>query len=124
MSSPRQRKIANAIRTELSELLLLEVNDPRLSGITVTEVQIDREMQYADIYVNALGEESRQEEVLQGLERAAGFLRHRLSKSLDLRKLPELRFEWDTAFEHAARIDKLLSSLDSADDAGGSDDAD
>jgi ribosome-binding factor A len=124
MSSPRQRRVADAIRVELSQLLLLEVNDPRLTGITVTEVQVDRELQYADVYVNALGEEERQAEVLAGLERAAGFLRHRMSQSIDLRKLPELRFEWDTAFEQAARIDELLDSLDIGDESGGSGDSD
>lgn len=118
MSTPRQRRVSDAIREELSQLLLTEVNDPRLDGVTVTEVEIDRELQYADVYVNALGDEERRDEVLGALERAAGFLRHRLSKSLDLRKLPELRFEWDTAFENAARIDELLDSLDISDDPG------
>jgi ribosome-binding factor A len=119
MTTPRQRRIADAIQLELSQLLLIEANDPRLDGVTVTEVAIDRELQYADVYVNALGDEERRDEVLGALERATGFIRHRLSKSLDLRKVPELRFEWDTAFEHAARIDELLDSLDIPDDSGG-----
>ena len=112
MSTPRQRRVAYALMTKLGELLLYEVNDPRLAGVTVTEVQIDRELQYADVYVNALGEEARRDEVLEALDRATGFLRGRLSRSLDLRKMPELRFEWDSAFEQAQRIDQLLDSLD------------
>ena len=112
MTTTRQRRVADALMTRLSELLLLEVKDPRLSGVTITEVQIDRELQMADVYVNALGEEDRKDEVLEGLARAAGFFRKRLSQSLDLRKVPELRFGWDTAFEYAERIDRLLDSLD------------
>lgn len=124
MSTPRRRRVSMALMTSLSELLLLEVNDPRLEGITVTEVEVDRELQYATVYVNALGEEARQEEVLEALERAAGFFRHKLSESLDLRKVPELRFKWDSAFEQAARIDELLDSLDISHDSGEDGDSD
>ena len=122
MTTPRQRRVAEAIMADLGQLLIFEVNDPRLKGITVTEVQIDRELQYADIYVNALGQEERQEEVLEALERASGYFRRMLSKSLDLRKMPELRFAWDTAFEQAARIDELLDSLDISPDQSGDSD--
>ena len=100
-----------------AQLIRNELPD-EAKGVTVTEVQIDRELQYADIYVNALGEEERQEEVLEALERASGFFRRMLSQSLDLRKMPELRFAWDTAFEQAARIDELLDSLDLSADSG------
>jgi ribosome-binding factor A len=124
MSTPRQRRVATALMTSMSELLLLEINDPRLEGITVTEVEVDRELQHATIYVNALGEEERQDEVLQALERATGFFRHKLSKSLDLRRTPELQFEWDSAFEQAARIDELLDSLDISEDPGEDGDSD
>ena len=124
MGTPRQRRVADALRTQLSELLLLEVNDPRLEGVTITEVQIDRELQYASIYVNALGEEARQGEVLEALERATGFFRRRLSERLDMRKTPDLRFEWDTAFEQASRTDELLDSLDIAEEAGEGGDSD
>jgi ribosome-binding factor A len=122
VTTPRQRRVAEAIMADLGQLLIFEVNDPRLRGVTVTEVQIDRELQYADIYVNALGQEERQEEVLEALKRASGFFRRMLSQSLDLRKMPELRFAWDTAFEQAARIDELLDSLDFSPDQGGDSD--
>lgn len=118
MTTPRQNRVAEAIMAELAQLLIFEVNDPRLKGVTVTEVQIDRELQYADVYVNALGEEERKEEVVEALERASGFFRRMLSQNLDLRKVPELRFAWDTAFEQAARIDDLLDSLDISPDSG------
>ena len=123
MTSLRQQRVADLLRTSLSNLLLFEVNDPRLSGITITEVQIDRELEYASIFVNALGEDHRQDEVVEALERATGFFRHKLSKSLDLRKTPQLRFAWDTAFEQAERIDDLLKGLDLP-DADDTEDAD
>lgn len=108
----KQDRIAWRIRQILSELLLREVSDPRLQSITVSEVEIDRELQYARVYVNALGDEVRQDEVMKGLEHAKGFLRRELGQSLQLRKTPELAFIWDVRFEHGEHINQVLSSLD------------
>ena len=108
----KQDRIAWRIRQILSELLLREVSDPRLHGVTVTEVDIDRELQFARVYVNALGEEVRQEEVMQGLNHAKGFLRRALGQSLRLRKTPELAFVWDMRFEHGEHLNQVISSLD------------
>ena len=108
----KQDRIAWRIRQILSELLLREVSDPRLHGVTVTEVDIDRELQFARVYVNALGEEVRQEEVMQGLNHAKGFLRRELGQSLRLRKTPELTFVWDMRFEHGEHLNQVISSLD------------
>ncbi len=108
----KQDRIAWRIRQILSELLLREVSDPRLHGVTVTEVDIDRELQFARVYVNALGEEVRQEEVMQGLNHAKGFLRRELGQSLRLRKTPELAFIWDTRYEQGEHLNQVISSLD------------
>ena len=73
MSKIRQERTAEQIKQLLSEIFLREVSDPRLAGVTITDVEIDRELQYATTYVNALGDETRQEEVMAGLQSAAGF---------------------------------------------------
>ena len=62
----KQERMADRIREILSSLLLLEVTDPALQGVTVVEVRLDQELEYADVYVNALGDESRQSEVMAG----------------------------------------------------------
>jgi ribosome-binding factor A len=108
----KQSRMNERIREILSELLMFETKDPRLAGLTVTEVSLDREMQFADVYVNALGEEERRDEVLDALERAKGFLRRELGRRIHTRRTPELRFNWDDTFEHAERVDRLLDSLD------------
>jgi ribosome-binding factor A len=108
----KQSRMNERIREILSELLMFETKDPQLAGLTVTEVSLDREVQFADVYVNALGEEERQDEVLDALERATGFLRRELGKRIRTRRTPELRFKWDDTFEHAERVDRLLDSLD------------
>ena len=112
MSKIRQERTAELIQQLLSEMFLREVNDPRLAGVTITEVQIDRELQYATAYVNALGDDSRREEVMAGLQSAAGFLRRELAQSLDLRSAPVLRFEWDPRLRYVEEVDELLDELD------------
>jgi ribosome-binding factor A len=111
METVRQRRTAEQIRTTLSQLLLLEMKDPRLEGVTITRVTIDRELQYADVYVHALAEDEREEEVLQGLERASGFLRRELGNSVRLRHIPHLHFHWDPSLAHAEHINQLLDDL-------------
>lgn len=108
----KQERMADRIREILSELLLFEVSDPALQGVTVTEVVIDRELEYANVYVNALGEEERAESVMAGLRRAHGFLRRELASRVRLRRAPELRFHWDETLSRAAHIEALLDSLD------------
>src|SRR5690554_5547786 len=111
METVRQRRTAEQIRTTLSQLLLLEMKDPRLAGVTITRVTIDRELQYADVYVHALAEDEREEEVLQGLERATDFLRRELGSSLRLRHIPQLHFHWDPSLAHADHINQILDDL-------------
>ena len=112
MSKIRQKRTAEQIRIILSELFLRGFSDPRLQGLTFTEVRIDRELQYADIYVNALGDDSRQEEVMAALLGARGFLRRELASRLTLRTVPHLHFHWDPTMANAERISRLLDSLD------------
>ena len=110
--SIKQDRVGERIQAILSELLLREVADPRLKNITVTEVHIDHELMYADVYINALGDESRQNAVMAGLERAKGFLRREVAKRVRLRSAPELIFHWDVTLERGERLNRLLSSLD------------
>ena len=112
MPSPiRLKKIADRIKDDLSELLIYEVEDPRLSGVMVTDVKVDRELYYANIYVSAIEGRERSKEVLAGLESASGFLRSQLAAGIELRTFPRLRFYWDPTPENAARIEDLINQL-------------
>lgn len=111
VSKMRKQRISERIREELSEMLLQEVSDPRLIGISVTDVEVDRELAYANIYVSALEGSSRSQEILEGLEHAQGFLRRELSQRVELRTFPRLRFHWDPTYERAENIDRLIASL-------------
>lgn len=112
VSQARARRIGDRIREELAILLQREISDPRLSMVTVTAVEVDRELAYAVIYITAIGSDDRREEVLGALEGAAGFIRKQLSASVRLRQFPKLRFRWDASQTRGARIDELLDMLD------------
>ncbi len=111
MSSIKRDRAAERMQIVLSELLLREISDPRLKNVTVTEVTLDPELMFATVYVNALGDESRQEKVMAGLDRAKGFLRREIGKALRLRNVPELLFRWDVTLERGERMNQLIASL-------------
>jgi ribosome-binding factor A len=107
----RLERIADRLRQELSELLLREINDPRLHQIFITDAKVDRELAYADIYVSAVEGAARSKEILEGLESASGFLRRALSARIELRAFPRLRFHWDPTPENADHIERLLANI-------------
>lgn len=107
----RQQRIAERIREEVSEMLLGQLTDPRVAGITVTDVTVDRELAYATVYVSSFDGSERKTDVLEGLDSARGFIRYQLSQRIDLRSFPQLRFKWDFTPERAERIEKLIDSL-------------
>src|SRR5690606_26256607 len=74
--------------------------------------ELDPELMFAKVYVNALGEEERQPEVMLALSHAKGFLRREVAKRVRLRKAPELIFKWDESLQRGERIDALLANLD------------
>ncbi|MBK8781073.1 MAG: 30S ribosome-binding factor RbfA [Anaerolineales bacterium] len=99
------------MKQELAEMLIREISDPRLKQIYVTDVKIDRELAFADVYVSAVEGASRAPEVLAGLESASGFMRRALSARVEVRAFPRLRFHWDPTPEHADHIEKILAGL-------------
>jgi ribosome-binding factor A len=110
-SETRTRRLADRIREELAEILLRRAADPRLEGVLLTGVDVDREFAFATIYVTALEGSSRQAEILRGLRAAQGFLRSGLAARIPLRSFPRLRFRWDDTAERAAAVDAALARL-------------
>lgn len=111
VSKSRATRIGDRILEELSIILITESADPRLSGISVTDVRVDRELAFADIYVSAIEGSERKEEILNGLVHAQGYLRSELADRVELRTFPRLRFHWDPTYERADAMDKLIASL-------------
>jgi ribosome-binding factor A len=111
VAKTRLTRIAERIWEELSEILIMESSDPRLKGITITDVKVDRELAYAEIYVCTIEGVERSQEVLSVLEHAQGFLRSELAHRMDLRVFPRLRFHWDPTLEHADKIERLIKTI-------------
>jgi ribosome-binding factor A len=110
-SGIRLQRIADRIRQELSEMLIREISDPRLHQIFLTDVKVDRELAFADVYVSAIEGADRSKDVLAGLESASGFIRRTLAGRVELRAFPRLRFHWDPTPENADHIEKVLAEL-------------
>jgi ribosome-binding factor A len=110
-SELRLQRIADRIRQELSDMLIRELSDPRLKLVYVTDVKVDKELAYADIYVSAVEGRTRSQEILNGLESASGYIRRTLAARVELRVFPRLRFHWDPTPENADRIEKVLAEL-------------
>ena len=110
-SKLRLQRIGTRIQQELSEMLIKEIQDPRLYGIFITDVKIDRELAFANIYVSAVEGQERSQEILQGLIHARSFIRRELAARIELRSFPQIRFHWDPTPERADHIEKLLAKI-------------
>lgn len=115
-SGVRLKRINDRIKQILSLTLQGKIEDPRLNGIFITEVNVDRELDYANIYVSAVEGQSRAKEAIEALNHARGFLKYELSNEIDLRVMPKLRFYWDPTPEKADRIDTLLLQIRSTEE--------
>lgn len=108
--SSRPRRVAEAVRRELSTLLLSRVQDPRLRHVGISGVEMSPDLRCAKIYY-VLPPESDARAVRQGLERAKGFFRHQVAERLDLRHAPELIFRTDSSLEDSARMERILHEI-------------
>ena len=106
----RSDRIADQIQRELAGLIQLEVKDPRVGMVTITAVEVSKELEYARIFFTVLGDDKARELTMQGLTRAAGFLRRELAHRLKLRSTPELQFVYDKSIDNAARMSELISA--------------
>jgi len=95
----------------LTEILETKVNDPRVQSAYITDVSVDRELDYANIYVSSLAGEEQAEALLEGLRNARGFIRYTLSQEIELRTMPKLRFYWDETPDRVDRIEALLAEI-------------
>jgi ribosome-binding factor A len=109
--SHRAERVADLIRRVLGELLERAVKDPRVGFVTVTGVDLTADLRTARVAVTILGEAAQQQESLQGLAAAQGYLRHELAQRLGLRHTPTLEFHLDRTLETEQRIEELLRQI-------------
>lgn len=114
----RHERLGNEVLRTLSELLRFETKDPRLQRVSLTSLDLSRDLSVARVYFSLLDPDESPEPVLEGLERASGFLRSRLGRSLKIRHVPELRFAHDDSAEHGAKLSELIDRALHADKEG------
>jgi ribosome-binding factor A len=109
-SYPRSSRIADLIREEAAMLLLHGVSDPRVSGVSITDVIVSEDLENAKIYfVTRNSEDKKKAE--QGLISAKGFIKKHLSKAISIRRLPEIYFIYDEVFENGIKFEQVLNKI-------------
>jgi ribosome-binding factor A len=113
MGSIRPERVAERVQREVTDILAHRLRDPRLAGVTVTDVEVSGDLKVATIFVSTLsgGEERRR--ALAALDRAAPAVRHELAPRLGLREVPTVRFRFDESIERGARVEDLLRKIKS-----------
>jgi ribosome-binding factor A len=112
MNTRRQRKVAELLHEEISQLIQYGTQDPRIGFVTVTGVEVTPDLRLARVYVTVLGDKADAKSTLEGLNNAKGYFRRQLGQSISLRYIPELVFKLDTSLEQGMHIEHLLDSLE------------
>jgi ribosome-binding factor A len=124
----RPDRVADQIRGELAQLLAREVHDPGVGFVTLTRVQVSPDIQLARVFYTVLGDEKARQNSARALDRASAFLRRQIGARLRLKRVPELKFQYDDAVAGQDRIEQLLNEIHAADrhrtDESESDDSD
>ncbi|NLV21744.1 MAG: 30S ribosome-binding factor RbfA [Syntrophomonadaceae bacterium] len=113
MGKRRQERMAVEIKRILSAIFLQDIKDPRIdfSTVSVTRVDIPADISHARINISVLGDETHQNETMQALQKARGYIRTELARQLQIRHAPELEFRLDKSIEHGIHISSLLDEL-------------
>ncbi|MCX7174150.1 MAG: 30S ribosome-binding factor RbfA [Proteobacteria bacterium] len=104
----RASRVAEQIRRELAELIQLELKDPRVSLVTLTDVEITADYTHAKVFYTSLAGAEHLPEIAQGLLRASSFLRRELGKRISIHHLPELHFVYDASVERGTYLSHLI----------------
>ena len=114
--------MADQIRGELALLLVRDVHDPGIGFVTITRVQVSPDIQLARVFYTVLGDEKARVSSAKALERAVPFLRRQIGTRLRLKRVPELKFNYDEAVAGQDRIERLLHEIHEADRTGDTND--
>ena len=114
----RTLRVAEQIQRELADLIRLEVKDPRVGMVTLTDVEVTSDFAHAKVFFTTFGDGSQIAEATAGLGHAAGFLRHELGHRIKLRSIPQLHFIYDESIERGMRLSQLIDQAVGVADGG------
>jgi ribosome-binding factor A len=111
MPSRRVQKAAEAVREVVSMAILTELQDPRVRDVTVTSVEISSDLRHAKVHVSVMGDETRQNLTLRGLQSAAGFLQAKIAQKIEIRYTPKLSFLLDQGVKRSIAVAQILQQV-------------
>jgi ribosome-binding factor A len=113
MEFKRSDRIADQLHREIAELVMRRVKDPRVQAVTITGVEVSRDLQHANVFYCITGKpgDKEKETVAEGLNKAKGFIRQELGKRLTMKHLPQLSFRYDQSFDYGEKIERLLKEI-------------
>ena len=124
-SNNRLTRINDELQKELSNIIRMDVKDPRIGALTsVLRVETTQDLRYCKVYISVLGNDEEKQSVMKGLKNANGFIRHLIAQRVNLRITPELIFKLDDSVEYAVRINKLIDEVSKSLHNAGDGDAD
>lgn len=112
----RSSRVAEQIHRELSELIRLELKDPRVSMVTLTSVEVTPDYAHAKVFYTTLADAAQRAVIEQGLKRSAGFLRRELGRRVRIHHTPELHFVYDASVERGSHLSQLIDEAVKADE--------
>jgi len=111
MSSRRVLRAAEAIREVVSMAILTELQDPRIEDVTVTFVEVSADLRLAKVHVSVMGDDTKQQLCLHGLQNSAGFLQRKVGDRIDTRYTPKVQFILDLGIKHATEVNRILNEV-------------
>jgi ribosome-binding factor A len=107
----RTQRVGGQIQRELAQIIQQELRDPRLGLVTVSAVEVSKDMTHAKVFITVMNPEQDVDETLKVLKKASGFLRRALGKRMLLRLIPELHFAYDSSLDEGMRVSALLDAV-------------
>ena len=101
-------KVQDLLHKEIALLLIKDIQNPIIKSVTISEVKVSKDLRYSEIYFTSLSKDN--EKISIELNKASGFIRKQLSKSIHLKRLPSIRFTYDDTAERSERIENILKS--------------
>lgn len=108
--SVKTKKIGSTFTREISRIILEEIKDPNIKFVTLTGCDVTNDLSYAKVYFTCLNRDKK-EETEKALNKAANYIELELSKSIEIRKMPQISFHYDTSIEYGENIEKKLQEL-------------
>lgn len=111
MSSYRPERVGEQIHKEIAQLMMHGVKDPRVAPVTITGVEVSRDLSVAKVFFTVIDEENERKDAERGLRSVAPFLRRQLGQVMQMRFIPEIRFVYDKSIGYGLKIDNLLRQV-------------